>query len=288
MHAIVHAPDASHTGWNLSFLCLRKRIETQLEISWIWWAKIVDPTIQNCVSPIFRTNTFPISKCFVEFCGPKAAAGAAVYHPVDAGSTGFGLGFFFGMNRFFGSPILTHKSFCFRLVTGCWTSLQADSVTSILSQPFTQHVYIYLYSSGRPLGCKQWNDVHRCTIAHHSTPMILAKFALQVVITSPTRPFKLVPLDSWGTVITIFGVQLETWADSELMSLAEVNQTIQMQLLPFALLLPFVAGLIVHPVESDYTHLFDVFVSKHLGRSYRKLVLWPWVYHYVRWIFINI
>jgi hypothetical protein len=41
-------------------------------------------------------------------------------------------------------------------------------------------------------------------------------------------------------------------------------------------------------VESDYTHLFDVFVSKHLGRSYRKLVLWPWVYHYVRWIFINI
>ena len=40
--------------------------------------------------------------------------------------------------------------------------------------------------------------------------MILAKFALQVVITSPTRPFKLVPLDSWGTVITIFGVQLET------------------------------------------------------------------------------
>ena len=85
--------------------------------------------------------------------------------------------------------------------------------------------------------------------------MILAKFALQVVITSPTRPFKLVPLDSWGTVITIFGVQLETWADSELMSLAEVNQTIQMQLLPFALLLPFVAGLIVHPVESDYTHL---------------------------------
>lgn len=42
-----------------------------------------------------------------------------------------------------------------------------------------------------------------------------------------------------------------------------------MQLLPFALLLPFVAGLIVHPVESDYTHLFDVFVSKY-RRSYVK------------------
>ena len=179
--------------------CLPHRLKSQLLVpeKTYWdstWDQL-DLMGQNCGTQqskivfhtIFRTNTFPISKCFVEFCGPKAAAGAAVYHPVDAGSTGFGLGFFFGINRFFGSPILTHKSFCFRLVTGCWTSLQADSVTSILSQPFTQHVYIYLYSSGRPLGCKQWNDVHRCTIAHHSTPMILAKFALQVVITSPTR-----------------------------------------------------------------------------------------------------
>lgn len=42
-----------------------------------------------------------------------------------------------------------------------------------------------------------------------------------------------------------------------------------MQLLAFAVLLPFVAGLIVHPADSDSAHLFDAFVSKY-RRTYVK------------------
>ena len=51
----------------------------------------------------FQNQHIPHLQVFlVEFGGPKAAAGAAVYHLVDAGSTGFGLVFFGGiLIRFF-------------------------------------------------------------------------------------------------------------------------------------------------------------------------------------------
>ena len=90
----------------------------------------MDPTIPKCVSPfsVLKHSPSPsVSSNFV--VNPKAAAGAVAhptggcgYYPLQAifgncaksaGSTGFGLGVFFGiLNRRFVSPILTHISLC--------------------------------------------------------------------------------------------------------------------------------------------------------------------------------